>query len=127
MGSLVSVLDVCPTCIRSKETKTAAGGNTTRTAKQPYQGLSIKFSFSGSQSKNAFNRCPIGTKVKKFKGKVIRNSDDTIEHDPTANDFGETTQSWCVEHEDKEQEGCNEREMECIAYGDLPRFDPHKH
>jgi len=40
------VLDICPTCIRSKQTKNAAGGNTTRTAEQPYQGLSIDFSFS---------------------------------------------------------------------------------
>jgi len=57
------VLDICPTCIRSKQTKNAAGGNTTRTAEQPYQGLSINFSFSGTHSKNTFNRFPIGTKV----------------------------------------------------------------
>jgi len=27
----------------------------------------------------------------------------------------------------KIKKDCNEREMEQIAYGDLPRFDPHKH
>jgi len=127
------VLDVCPTCIRSKQTKNAAGGNTTRTAEQSYQGLSIDFSFSGTRSKNTFNRFLIGTKAKKkfgdklFKGKVIRSPEDTTEQDPNADDFRETTQSWRVEYEDQEQEDCNEREMERIAYGNLPRFDPHKH
>jgi len=62
-----------------------------------------------------------------FKGKVIRSPEDTTERDPNADDFGETTQSWHVEYEDQEQEDCNEREMERIAYGNLPRFDPHKH
>jgi len=127
------VLDICLTCIHSKQTKNAAGGNTTRTAEQPHQGLSIDFSFSGTRSKNAFDRFPIGTKVKKkfgdkmFKGKVMRSPEDTTERDPNTDDFGETAQSWRVEHEDQEQEDCNEREMEQIAYGDLPRFDPHKH
>jgi len=127
------VLDICPTCIRSKQTKNAAGGNTTRTAEQPYQGLSIDFSFSGARSKNTFNRFPIGAKVKKkfgdkiFKGKAIWSPEDTTERDPDADDFGETTQSWRVEYEDQEQEDCHEREMERIAYGNLPRFDPHKH
>jgi len=112
------VLDICPTCIRSKQTKNAAGGNTTRTAEQPCQGLSIDFSFSGTHSKNTFNPFPIGTKVKKkfgdkmFKGKVIRSPEDTTERDPNADDFGETTQSWRIEYEDKEQGECNEREME---------------
>jgi len=55
-----------------------------------------------------------------FKGKVIGSPKDTTERDPDADDFGETTQSWCVEYEDKEQEDCNEREMERIAYGNLP-------
>jgi len=50
------VLYICPTCIHSKQTKNAAGGNTTRTAEQPYQGLSIDFSFSGTRSKDTFNR-----------------------------------------------------------------------
>jgi len=59
------VLDICPTCIRSKQTKNAAGGNTTGTAEQPYQGLSIDFSFSDTRSKNTFNQFPIGTEVKK--------------------------------------------------------------
>jgi len=129
------VLDIGPTCIRSKQTKNAAGGNTTRTAEQPYQGLSTNFSFSasGTRLKNTFNRFPIGTKVKKkfvdkmFKGKVIRNPEDTTERDPNDDDFGETTQSWRVEYEDQEQEDCNEREMERIAYGNLPCCDPHKH
>jgi len=49
------------------------------------------------------------------------------ERDPNADDFEETTQSWRVEYEDQEQEDCNERETERIAYGTLPRFDPHKH
>jgi len=120
------VLDICPTCICSKQTKNAAGSNTTRTAEQPYQGLSIDFSFSGTHSKNAFNRFPIGTKVKKkfgdkmFKGKVIQSPEDTIEQDPNAADFGETIQSWRVDCEDKEQEDCNEHETEQIAYRNLP-------
>jgi len=77
------VLDICPTCIRSKQTKNAGGGNTTRTARKPYQGLSIDFSFSVTHSKNTFNQFPIGAKVKKkfgdkiFKGKVARNPEDT--------------------------------------------------
>jgi len=116
-----------------RKTKNAAGGNTTRRAEQPYQGLSVDFSFSGTRSKNAFNWFPIGTKVKKkfgdktFKGKVARNPEDTTERDPNATDFGETTQSWRVEYEDQEQQDCNEREMERIAYGNLPCFDSHKH
>jgi len=75
----------------------------------------------------------MGTKVKKkfgdklFHDRVARNPEDTTERNPTVNDFGETTQSWCVEHEDKEQEDCNEHEMERITYGNLPQFDPHKH
>jgi len=119
------VLDICPTCIRSKQTKNAAGGNSTRTAEQPYQGLSIDFSFSGTRSKNTFNRFPIGTKVKKkfgdktFKGKVVRNPEDATERDPNVADFGGTTQSWRIEHEDQEQEDCNEREMELIACGNF--------
>jgi len=104
------VLDICLTCIRSKQTKNADRGNTARTAEQPHHGLSIDFSFSGTQSKNTFNQFPVGTKVKKkfgnkfFQGKVVRNPEDTTERDPTANDFGETAQSWCVKHDDKEQE-----------------------
>jgi len=46
------VLDVRPTCIRAKQTKEPAGPNTTWTAMQPYQDLSINFSFSGARSKN---------------------------------------------------------------------------
>jgi len=127
------VLDICPTCVRSKQTENAAGGNATGTAEQPHQGPSINFSFSGARSKNAFNRFPIGTKVKKkfgdkmFKGKVMWSPEDATEGDPNADDFGETAQSWRVECEDQEQEDCNEREMEQIAHGNPPRFDPHKH
>jgi len=62
-----------------------------------------------------------------YKGKVIQSPEDTTEQDPNADDFGETTQSWRVEYEDQEQEDCNKREMEWIAYGNLPCFDPHKH
>ena len=46
------ILCSCPTCIQAKQTKNAAGPNTTRTAQRPYQGLSIDFSFSGMKSKN---------------------------------------------------------------------------
>jgi hypothetical protein len=46
------VLKVCPTCIHAKQTKTPAGLNTTRVATQPYQGLSVDFSFAGVKSKN---------------------------------------------------------------------------
>ena len=46
------ILDKCPTCIQSKQTKTPAGPNTTRTAEHPFQGLSIDFSFSGTKSKD---------------------------------------------------------------------------
>ena len=46
------VLDRCPTCICAKQTKEPTGPNWTRMATQPYQGLSIDFSFSGSKSKD---------------------------------------------------------------------------
>jgi len=55
-----------------------------------------------------------------FKGKVIWSPEDTTEQDPNADDFGETAQSWRVECKDQEQEDCNEREMEQIAYGSPP-------
>ena len=35
-----------------KQTKSAAGPNTTKVATQPYQGLSIDFSFTGTTSKD---------------------------------------------------------------------------
>ncbi len=41
------VLDKCPTCAQAKQTKEAAGENSTRTATVPFQGLSVDFSFSG--------------------------------------------------------------------------------
>eukprot|EP00980_Cylindrotheca_fusiformis_P009852 scaffold2183_cov131-Cylindrotheca_fusiformis.AAC.1 len=47
-----SVLDKCPTCIRAKLRKQPAGPNSTRVATQPYQGLSVDFSFAGMKSKN---------------------------------------------------------------------------
>ena len=50
------ILDQCPTCIQSKQTKTPAGPNSTRKATRPYQGLSIDFSFSGVRSKNKSRR-----------------------------------------------------------------------
>ena len=46
------VLDQCPTCIQSKQTKTPAGPNSTRSATVPYQGLSVDFSVSGTKSKD---------------------------------------------------------------------------
>ena len=46
------ILEQCPTCIQAKQTKEAAGQNSTRTATLPYQGLSIDFSFAGQRSKN---------------------------------------------------------------------------
>jgi hypothetical protein len=47
------VLDACPVCIRSKQTKSAAGPNSTQTATIPFQGgLSIDFSFAGTHSAN---------------------------------------------------------------------------
>jgi hypothetical protein len=44
------VLNQCPTCIRAKQSKQPPGRHSTRVAMQPYQGLSIDFSFSGVQS-----------------------------------------------------------------------------
>jgi hypothetical protein len=44
------ILDSCPTCLRSKQTKNPAGPHTTRTATVPFQGLSIDFSFAGVRS-----------------------------------------------------------------------------
>ena len=38
-----SVVDLCPTCIQAKQTKTAAGPNSTKAATCPCQGLSIDF------------------------------------------------------------------------------------
>jgi len=99
----------------------------------PIKAYQLISPFLGTRLKNTFNWFPIGIKVKKkfgnkmIKGKVVRNPEDTTEWDPNADDFGETTQSWQVEYEDQEQENCNEREMEQIAYGTLPRFDPHNH
>ena len=55
-SKITTVLDQCPTCIQSKQTKTAPGRNTTQVATQPYQGLSIDFSFSGMSSKNTDRR-----------------------------------------------------------------------
>ena len=49
---LEKCLEQCPTCIRAKQTKEAAGPNSTRTASVPYQGLSIDFSFAGTKSKD---------------------------------------------------------------------------
>ena len=50
------ILEKCPTCIRSKQTKEPAGPNTTRRATRPFQGLSIDFGFSGVKSKNKERR-----------------------------------------------------------------------
>jgi hypothetical protein len=47
------VLDLCPTCIRAKQTKSPAGPHSTRTATVPFQGLSIDFSFTGTASADA--------------------------------------------------------------------------
>ncbi|KAG7369542.1 reverse transcriptase RNA-dependent DNA polymerase [Nitzschia inconspicua] len=46
------ILEQCPTCIRAKQTKESAGAHSTRTATQPFQGLSIDFSFAGVRSKD---------------------------------------------------------------------------
>ena len=66
-----SIFDTCPTCIRAKQTKSTPGSPTlphdtqakpnpnhhsTRSAKHPYQGLSIDFSFSGMTSKDSERR-----------------------------------------------------------------------
>ena len=45
------LLEKCPTCIRAKQTK-VPGNHSTCTATQPFQGLSIDFSFSGMKSKD---------------------------------------------------------------------------
>ena len=50
------VLDLCPTCIQSKQTKEPAGPNSTKSATTPFQGLSIDFAFSGTKSKNEERR-----------------------------------------------------------------------
>ena len=47
-----AVLDKCPTCIQSKQTKEPARSNSTCTATVPYQGMSIDCSFSGMKSKD---------------------------------------------------------------------------
>ncbi|KAG7370163.1 reverse transcriptase RNA-dependent DNA polymerase [Nitzschia inconspicua] len=46
------ILEQCPTCIRAKQTKESAGTHSTRTATQPFQGLSMDFSFAGVRSKD---------------------------------------------------------------------------
>ena len=51
-----SVLDQCPTCIQAKQSKQSPGKHSTRVATQPYQGLSIDFSFSGMKSANSDRR-----------------------------------------------------------------------
>ena len=47
------VLDQCPTCIQSKQTKVPAGLHSTCVATQPYQGSSIDFCFTGTSSKDS--------------------------------------------------------------------------
>ena len=69
--STTSIFDNCPTCIRAKQTKNAPNTphapleqsrepnksfHQSRTAKFPYQGLSIDFSFSGMSSKDSERR-----------------------------------------------------------------------
>ena len=50
------ILDNCPTCIQAKQTKSSATDEPTITAKQPYQGLSVDFMFSGTKSKDTNRR-----------------------------------------------------------------------
>ena len=76
LKTTTSIFDTCPTCIRAKQTKSTPSSPTlpneasleanpdhhpTRSAKHPYQGLSIDFSFSGMTSKDTDRR-------KDFKG-----------------------------------------------------------
>ena len=51
-SSRSNILDNCPTCIRSKMSKSTQPKGTTKKATQPHQGLSIEFAFSGVKSKN---------------------------------------------------------------------------
>ena len=44
------------TCIQAKQTKQSPGKHSTRVATQPYQGLSVDFSFSGIKSSNSERR-----------------------------------------------------------------------
>ena len=46
-SSRSNILDNCPTCIRSKMSKSTQPKGTTKKATQPHQGLSIDFAFSG--------------------------------------------------------------------------------
>ena len=50
------VLSTCPTCVIAKQAKSSPGSNSTRAATEPYQGLSIDFSFAGVASKNSKRR-----------------------------------------------------------------------
>ena len=53
---VTSILDQCPTCIQAKMSKSARGHSNTRKATQPYEGLSIDFSFSGMKSSDTDRR-----------------------------------------------------------------------
>ena len=44
------VMSTCPTCILAKQTKSSPGHQSTRTATEPHQGLSIDFAFSGQRN-----------------------------------------------------------------------------
>ena len=122
------ILDICPTCVRSKQKKEPAGPNTTRTATQPYQGLSIDFSFSGTQSKNTYNKFPIGTKVKKKfdDGKTYSGAVTTTPHE-RRNEDGIDVPSWQVKYDDGDSEELDESELDDIAIGPQPKFDPNIH
>ena len=108
------VLDICPTCIRAKQKKEPAGPNTTRTATQPYQGLSIDFSFAGTRSKNTFNRYPPGTRVRKqFQKKMYSG---TVISGPTMvnNQKGDEEESWKVQYDDGDTEDLSDLELRKI-------------
>ena len=121
------VLDICPTCVRSKQTKEPAGPNTTRVATEPYQGLSIDFSFSGTRSKNTSNKFPIGTRIKKkferrfYQGTVV--SGPNIRDD----DHGVELPHWRVKYDDGDSEEFTETQLDPLVINKPVHQDAQTH
>ena len=109
------VLNICPACVRSKQTKEPAGPNATRVATEPYQGLSIDFSFSGARSKNTSNKFPIGTRIKKkferrfYQGAVV--SGPNIRDD----DQGVELPHWRAKYDDGDSEEFTEPQLDPLV------------
>lgn len=108
------ILDQCPTCIRAKQTKQAAGPNSTQIATIPFQGLSIDFAFSGMRSKNSH---PSRPDPKSYIGKRIAKSFDSVLHFGTVTTYHPTTSPktpplWTIVYDDNDSEDLDDSELQ---------------